>query len=55
MMVGSCGQGPESCVQKQGKLMVLAVVPHFEYPARLHNELEVWLGSRLLRQGRCNW
>ena len=30
-MVGFCGEGPESCVQKQGKLMVLAV-QHFECP-----------------------
>ena len=41
-MVGSCGQGPESSAQKQGKLMVLAV-QHFECQGP-QIELEVCLG-----------
>ena len=45
-MVGSCGQGSESCVQKQGKLMVLAV-QHSECQGP-QVELEVWPESRLL-------
>ena len=45
-VVGSCGQGFESFVQKQGKLMVLAV-QHSEYQCP-QVELEVWPGSRLL-------
>ena len=40
MVVGHCEQDPESCVQKQGQLMVLAV-QHFKFPGP-KNELEEW-------------
>ena len=49
-MVASCGQGPESSAQMQGKLMVLAV-QRFKCQGP-QVALEVWLWSRQLYHGR---